>query len=126
MSILKSAPRKLWSFLNVINSIVPKNDRKIFLYSNLGFRDNVRAVYDYLIENGVDVTGDTPLREKIKWLNQINGTSTKVLHDGAEYTVDGLIQKRNEKGTYITVVLKPCNGANSLSYVRVQDIERER
>lgn len=52
MSILKSAPRKLWSFLNVINSFVPKNDRKIFLYSNLGFRDNVRAVYDYLIENG--------------------------------------------------------------------------
>ncbi len=52
MSILKSAPRKIWSFLNVINSIVPKNDKKIFLYSNMGFRDNVRAVYDYLIENG--------------------------------------------------------------------------
>lgn len=52
MSILKSAPRKIWSFLNVINSIVPKNDKKIFLYSNLGFRDNVRAIYDYLVENG--------------------------------------------------------------------------
>lgn len=52
MSILRSAPRKLWSFLNIINSIVPKNDKKIFIYSNLGFRDNVRAIYDYLIENG--------------------------------------------------------------------------
>ncbi len=49
---LRSAPRKLWSFLNVINSIVPKNKKKIFLYSNLGFRDNVKAVYDYLINNG--------------------------------------------------------------------------
>lgn len=52
MSILKSAPRKIWSFLNVINNIIPKNPNKIFLYSNLGFRDNIKAVYDYLIENG--------------------------------------------------------------------------
>lgn len=51
MSFLKSAPRKLWSFLNVINSAVKKNKKKIFLYSNLGFRDNVKALYDYLIEN---------------------------------------------------------------------------
>ena len=86
-------------------------------------RGEVEMKADYLLENGVDATGDTPLREKIKWLNQINGTSTKVLHDGAEYTVDGLIQKRNEIGKYITVILKPCNGADSLSYVRVQDIE---
>ena len=64
-------------------------------------RGEVEMKADYLIENGVDVTGDTPLREKIKWLNQINGTSTRVLHDGAEYTVDGLIQKRNERGKYI-------------------------
>ena len=59
-------------------------------------RGEVEMKADYLIENGVDVTGDTPLREKIKWLNQINGTSTKVLHDGAEYTVDGLIQYHSE------------------------------
>lgn len=51
MSFLKSAPRKIWSFLNVINSIIPKSNSKIFLYSNLGFRDNIKAVYDYLIEN---------------------------------------------------------------------------
>lgn len=52
MSILRNAPRKLWSFLNIINSIIPKNPKKIFIYSNLGFRDNVKAVYDYLIKNG--------------------------------------------------------------------------
>ena len=89
-------------------------------------RGEVEQKADYLIKNGVEVTDDTPLREKIKWLNQINGTSKKVLHNGGEYTVDGLLQKRNEKGKYITVILKPCNGANSLSYVRVQDIEREQ
>lgn len=52
MSIIKNAPRKIWSFLNVINAVVPKNRRKIFIYSNLGFRDNVKAIYDYLIKNG--------------------------------------------------------------------------
>ncbi|WP_334095968.1 CDP-glycerol glycerophosphotransferase family protein, partial [Helicobacter typhlonius] len=31
---------------------IKKNPNQIFIYSNLGFRDNVRAVYDYLIENG--------------------------------------------------------------------------
>ena len=52
MSFLRMAPRRIWSFLNIVNSVVPKNERKIFLYSNMGFRDNIRAVYDYLIENG--------------------------------------------------------------------------
>lgn len=51
MSNIRSAPRKLWSFLNIINRIVPKNEKKIFIYSNLGFRDNIRALYDFLIAN---------------------------------------------------------------------------
>lgn len=36
--------------LTVINKIVKKQDI-IFFYSNLGFRDNVKSFYDYLIEN---------------------------------------------------------------------------
>ena len=52
MSFLRMAPKRIWSFLNIVNGVVPKNERKIFLYSNMGFRDNIRAVYDYLIENG--------------------------------------------------------------------------
>ncbi|MGN0621871.1 MAG: CDP-glycerol glycerophosphotransferase family protein [Porcipelethomonas sp.] len=52
MGILKHAPRKIWSFLNIINNAVKKDPDRIFIYSNLGFRDNVRAVYDHLIENG--------------------------------------------------------------------------
>ncbi|MBO0477309.1 CDP-glycerol glycerophosphotransferase family protein [Vagococcus sp. DIV0080] len=38
--------------LNLINKILPKNKKTIVLYSNLGFRDNVKYLYDYLIENG--------------------------------------------------------------------------
>jgi len=36
--------------LTFINKITKKDD-VIFFYSNLGFRDNVKAFYDYLIEN---------------------------------------------------------------------------
>lgn len=52
MAILKKAPRQIWRFLDYFNKCIKKNQRQIFLYSNLGFRDNVRAVYDYLTENG--------------------------------------------------------------------------
>ncbi|MGN0613546.1 MAG: CDP-glycerol glycerophosphotransferase family protein [Porcipelethomonas sp.] len=52
MGLLQKVPRRAWSFLNIINRLVPKNGRYIFLYSNLGFRDNVRAVFDHLIEHG--------------------------------------------------------------------------
>ncbi len=52
MGLLQKLPRKTWSFLNVINRIVRKDPYRIILYSNMGFRDNVRAVFDYLIQNG--------------------------------------------------------------------------
>ena len=35
---------------NPINMIIPKNPRRVVFYSNLGFRDNVRAVYDYMVD----------------------------------------------------------------------------
>ncbi|KGE75010.1 CDP-glycerol glycerophosphotransferase family protein [Lactiplantibacillus paraplantarum] len=34
-----------------VNKIVPKDDHKILLYSDLGFRDNVKYLYEYLINN---------------------------------------------------------------------------
>ena len=52
MGILQKLPRKTWSFLNIVNRIIRKDPYRIMLYSNMGFRDNVRAVFDYLIENG--------------------------------------------------------------------------
>ena len=35
--------------LTFANKIIKKDERLIFFYSNLGFRDNVKAFYDYLI-----------------------------------------------------------------------------
>ncbi|MFQ9514271.1 MAG: CDP-glycerol glycerophosphotransferase family protein [Eubacterium sp.] len=37
--------------LSFINKLIKKDNSLIFFYSNLGFRDNVRAFYEYLIEN---------------------------------------------------------------------------
>lgn len=37
--------------LSLLNKWIKKDKRLIFFYSNLGFRDNVKAFYDYLIKN---------------------------------------------------------------------------
>lgn len=52
MGILQKIPRRVWFFLSIINKLVKKDKKRIFLYSNMGFRDNVKAVFDYLIEHG--------------------------------------------------------------------------
>jgi CDP-glycerol glycerophosphotransferase (TagB/SpsB family) len=36
--------------LTRINAILPKKSNRIMFYSNLGFRDNVKALFDYLVE----------------------------------------------------------------------------
>ena len=40
--------------LNIVNRLVPKRRRLVLFYSNLGFRDNVKSMYDYLIDNGLN------------------------------------------------------------------------
>ena len=52
MSKLKKAAKVLFLPLKPLNKALPKNNKKVLFYSNLGFRDNVRAVYDYMISNG--------------------------------------------------------------------------
>ncbi len=51
MGLLQKVPRKAWSFLNIINRLIKKDEESIFIYSNLGYRDNIRAIFEYLIEN---------------------------------------------------------------------------
>lgn len=46
----KDLLRVFFKPLTLVNKIIKKHD-VIFFYSNLGFRDNVKAFYDYLIEN---------------------------------------------------------------------------
>ena len=38
--------------LNLLNQVLPKKDKRLVLYANLGFRDNVKALYDDLIRRG--------------------------------------------------------------------------
>lgn len=40
---------KLSAILSFVNKLIYKNPKKIVFYSNMGFRDNVKAVYDKLI-----------------------------------------------------------------------------
>ena len=51
MSKIKNAARILFLPLNALNRILPKRE-KIFIYSNLGFRDNTRAIYEHLVTKG--------------------------------------------------------------------------
>lgn len=64
------------------------------------------------------------LQNKIKYFTEILGTNETVTHNDVDYTVTGLIQRRIRGQKIITVELTPLNGANSLTYCRVQDIER--
>lgn len=38
--------------VTLINKIIKKNEKRVLFYSNMGFRDNVRAVYNYMMEHG--------------------------------------------------------------------------
>jgi CDP-glycerol glycerophosphotransferase (TagB/SpsB family) len=46
---IKSILKVLSKPLTPLNSVIPKRKDSIFIYSNLGFRDNVKSLYDYLI-----------------------------------------------------------------------------
>lgn len=52
MSILKKAGKILFLPLTLLNKFIPKKSHNILFYSNLGFRDNVKALYDYMIAEG--------------------------------------------------------------------------
>lgn len=40
----------VFTLLSVANRVIPKDEKKILLYANEGFRDNTRYLYDYMIE----------------------------------------------------------------------------
>ena len=49
--ILKQIVEKSFVVFTLLNKCILKDDNVIVLYSNLEFRDNVKALYDYLVEN---------------------------------------------------------------------------
>lgn len=40
--------------LSFVNALIKKDENRVFFYSNLGFRDNVKSMYDYMIESGIN------------------------------------------------------------------------
>ena len=42
----------IFRFFSAINIVLPKNDNMILLYSNIEYRDNIKTMCEYLIENG--------------------------------------------------------------------------
>ncbi len=49
---IRSLLKKLAAPLTLVNKLVPKDKKLILIYSNLGFRDNAKALYDHLTEQG--------------------------------------------------------------------------
>ena len=49
---LKALFFKISDFTSKINTLIPKKKNRIVLYSNWGFRDNIRTLYKYLVDNG--------------------------------------------------------------------------
>lgn len=47
----KQLIRRMTGVLTLVNRLLPKDRKKIVFYSNMGFRDNVRAVYDELLRH---------------------------------------------------------------------------
>lgn len=44
-----------FSVFSFFNKYKRHNEKKILLYSNMGFRDNIKALYDYIVEEGYNV-----------------------------------------------------------------------
>ncbi|MBQ8337896.1 MAG: CDP-glycerol glycerophosphotransferase family protein [Oscillospiraceae bacterium] len=52
MSVMKKAGKILFLPLTLLNKLIPKKAHNVLFYSNLGFRDNVKAMYDHMITEG--------------------------------------------------------------------------
>ena len=49
---LKTVLFKFKTITSKMNTMIPKKNKRIVLYSNWGFRDNLRTLYQYLVDNG--------------------------------------------------------------------------
>ena len=49
---LKTLFFKISDFTSKLSTIIPKKGNRIVIYSNWGFRDNIRTLYQYLVDNG--------------------------------------------------------------------------
>ncbi len=78
MSLAKEAVKIALAPVGLINKIIPKNPKKVVFYSNLGFRDNVLAMYEYFIKN--------KLNEDYKIIVATNDEKPEDLPKNVKYT----------------------------------------
>ncbi len=73
---MKELIKKLCVVLTLLNKVVPKKKNQIFFYSNLGFRDNVEAMFRYCIQEGYQekftIVCATNDHEKLRTLKEEN------------------------------------------------------
>ena len=86
---IKNLIIKFRSILNFINNITPKKKNRIVLYSNLGFRDNVEALYRYLVKHkynlNYQIICSTDEWKKYKKLKQLDNVKFVDCYTGVYY-----------------------------------------
>ena len=50
----KETLKLLFKPLTIVNKVVPKDKNLVMFYTNLGFRDNVKELFDYMISKGLN------------------------------------------------------------------------
>lgn len=50
----KDTLRLLFKPLTIVNKVIPKDKNLVLFYTNLGFRDNVKELYEYMVDNGLN------------------------------------------------------------------------
>lgn len=115
--------KKMFVPLDWINKLVPKNN-KILLYSNLGFRDNIRSFYDYLIKNEYykkyDIVCSTDDYRECEHLNKI-GTARFVSNE------QGIVEFLNSKYVFYCfgkIPIKPTSGQTVVNFWHGMPLKR--
>lgn len=54
IKLKKFLQNRIFPILSFVNQKINHNSQIILLYSNLGFRDNIRALFNYIIESGLN------------------------------------------------------------------------
>lgn len=113
MKLFKEIIRGMFIPLSIINKIIPKREQ-ILLYSNLGFRDNVKAFYNYLIKNNYNEKYRIVIstNEKIK-----NSTSPKNVVVAGLYT--GVFYYLISKYVFYSFGKYPIEPANNQEVVNL-------
>ncbi|MCB7093022.1 CDP-glycerol glycerophosphotransferase family protein [Enterocloster bolteae] len=100
----------IFRLLSVLNKVIPKDDKTILLYTNMGFRDNIKAIYDYLIENEYNstykilISSNEKITERlplnVHYINTLNGV-IDYLRAGHVFYAFGRIPIYPSKNQYV-------------------------